>query len=70
MKLDEWMKLNNVSQPEMAEMLETTIPTISRVRRGINTPSLDLAIKIVELTKNEVTLQDLVKSWGTGRGGL
>jgi transcriptional regulator with XRE-family HTH domain len=57
--LGDWMAMKNISQSEMARLVGTTEATISRVRRGINAPGIDIAAKIVELTENKVTLQDL-----------
>jgi transcriptional regulator with XRE-family HTH domain len=54
-----------MTQVELAARLGVSESTISRVRRGINAPGLDIAIKIQEATNNQVGLTDLIKS---GRG--
>lgn len=59
MKLHEWMAKNAVDDAEMASRTGTDRTTISRVRRGLNRPSWDLALKIVEETERKVTLEDL-----------
>lgn len=59
MKLHAWMAKNAVDDAEMASRTGTDRTTISRVRRGLNRPSWDLALKIVEKTDRKVTLEDL-----------
>jgi transcriptional regulator with XRE-family HTH domain len=66
MTLDAWLTKNRMTQAEFAKEVGSNIATISRVRRGIGTPRLDIVKKIVDYTKNEVSLDDLVD--GAERG--
>jgi DNA-binding XRE family transcriptional regulator len=65
MTLNDWLEKHRMTQVELAARLGVSESTISRVRRGINAPGLDIAIKIQEATNNQVGLTDLIKS---GRG--
>ena len=64
MTLHEWLERHNMAQAELARRIGVSEATLSRIRRGVNTPGLDTAIKIQEATCNAVTLQDLIKSGG------
>jgi transcriptional regulator with XRE-family HTH domain len=65
MTLNEWLDKHRMSQSELAKILGVSEGTISRWRRGINTPGLDIAIKIQDVTNSQVGLADLIKR---GRG--
>jgi DNA-binding XRE family transcriptional regulator len=76
MTLDDWLqtaivrdkvtgKDRHITQAELADKIGVSEGTISRIRRGINTPGLDIAIKIQDITNNQVGLADLIKR---GRG--
>lgn len=66
MKLADWLKRNNMNQAELARRLGIAESTLSRIRRGKNTPGLDIAMKIEEYTRSEVSLQDLLRAAGKG----
>jgi transcriptional regulator with XRE-family HTH domain len=65
MKLIDWLEQHRISQVGMARKLGVSEATISRVCRGINTPGLDVAIKIQDFTGHQVGLADLIRR---GRG--
>jgi transcriptional regulator with XRE-family HTH domain len=66
MTLDAWLTKHRMTQADFAKEVGSNIATISRVRRGIGIPRLDIVKKIVDYTKNEVSLDDLVD--GAERG--
>lgn len=57
-KLDEWMTEHEVDDAELARLARTDRTTISRIRRGKQRPSLDLAARLAEATDNAVTPND------------
>jgi transcriptional regulator with XRE-family HTH domain len=65
MTLSEWLERHRMTQAEFADKIGVSEGTISRIRRGINTPGLDIAIKIQDVTNNQVGLADLIRR---GRG--
>jgi transcriptional regulator with XRE-family HTH domain len=65
MTLDEWLNKHHTTQAEMAKRLDVSEGTVSRLRRRINTPGLDIIIKIQDVTNGQVGLADLIRR---GRG--
>ena len=59
MTLDEWMSAANVSNGEMARRCGKSTSTISRIRRKLEKPEPDLAVKISYVTNGDVTPNDL-----------
>ena len=55
MTLDEWMTRNEVADEKLAAAVRTHRTTISRIRRGEQRPSWDLAERIIQHTNEAVT---------------
>lgn len=64
MKLQDWLDREGITDMEFARRIGVSKGTISRIRRGLNTPSLDTLAKICDFTKNEVSINDFL---GDGR---
>lgn len=62
MKLADWMEKQKIDDEAFGAMVDAHRVTISRIRRGINQPSWDLAGRITEATKGKVTASDFVNS--------
>lgn len=60
MRLAEWMKLNSVSQAELARKLDVTESMVSLVISHQRRFSPSLAKKIVEESKGKVSLEELL----------
>jgi transcriptional regulator with XRE-family HTH domain len=60
MTLDEYLKTNGISGRDFAREVGSTEATISRLRRKMHMPKLDLVQRIIEHTRNTVSLQDLL----------
>jgi transcriptional regulator with XRE-family HTH domain len=65
MTLNDWINKYGMSQVALARRLGVSEGTVSRIRRRIHTPTLDIAIRLQDVTNNEVGLADLIKR---GRG--
>jgi Helix-turn-helix. len=59
MNLEQWRKIQGLTNNRLADMVGVNKSTISRLRRGVTKPSPDTAKAIVELTDGAVTLGDL-----------
>lgn len=62
MKLRDWQIKNKIRNKELADMLKVDPSYITLLRKRGRNPSLDIATKIVELTKGQVTFKDLQKN--------
>lgn len=60
MKLSDWMQHKGVDDATMGQMVDANRVTISRIRRGINQPSWELAGRIKDATKGDVTANDFL----------
>jgi transcriptional regulator with XRE-family HTH domain len=60
MKLDDWMAKRRVSDELLANELGVSRATVSRLRRGLQVPSMRLAARIAEFTKGRVTANDFM----------
>lgn len=58
-KLDEYMERAGLSDDDMARLVRRSQSRISRVRRRLENPSLELAIEIDRVTGGEVRPEDL-----------
>ena len=58
MQLDEWIKREQLTLEDAAGKFGCSIPTVSRLRRGLNKPDWALAGRIFEATQGEVTPND------------
>lgn len=61
MDLKTWREKNGLTQVSFAKMLSASQPAVSSWETGRHSPPLAVAARIVEMTKGEVTLADLVK---------
>lgn len=59
MKLEEWLKKNNINAREMAKDLHYQSAYLYRVKRGSQVPGKKLCELIEQYTKGEVTEKDL-----------
>lgn len=59
MRLHEWIDLNRHTQDAAAAMFGVTQAYVSELARGIAIPSDDLAAKIEEVTRGQVTFLEL-----------
>lgn len=60
-KLADWLRRNNIGDADFASRVGTDRTTISRIRRGKQRPSLDLAGRIAAATKGAITANDFVE---------
>ena len=67
MKLRQWMKLNDVTIPKMADRLGISAGSINNLFRGTD-PRLSLALLIERETFGNVTCQDLLDTVIEKRG--
>ena len=59
MKLQEYFRLNNLSQKDFAVLVGVSEVHISQILRGIKNPSIQLIRRIETVTKGTVTVTDL-----------
>jgi DNA-binding XRE family transcriptional regulator len=60
MKIDEWMVCRGLTDARLGEMLQVDRVTVSRIRRGQNKPSWELAARIKEVSGGAVTADDFL----------
>ncbi len=60
MTLEQYLRQERISQAWFAKQVGTTEATISRIRRKLVMPKLDLAIRIVEESQDQITLKELL----------
>lgn len=60
MDLAEWMEKKNISDMDISDMVGCKKQIVKLWREKINSPRLLHAIKLRELTKNKVSLTDLL----------
>jgi len=60
MTLDEYLKLNSVSFRGFAKLVSVDHSAIFRYAKGKATPSLKVALKIVEVTEGMVKIETLL----------
>jgi len=54
--LRQWRKKNKVTLYDLAVKVKSTASSISRIERGLQTPSLSLMVRICTATNNELSL--------------
>lgn len=59
-KLEEWMAENGLGDEELGRIVQVDRATISRIRRGLNKPSWDLAARIKVATSGAITADDFL----------
>jgi len=57
-----WRDARNMQQTELARLLKVTPSHISQIESGQKGCSLDMAVRIVDLTANEVPLRSLIRA--------
>jgi transcriptional regulator with XRE-family HTH domain len=62
MTLREWRQKQGLTQEALAGKLETDRALVTKWELGTHAPTMRSALKILELTGGEVTLEDLVKT--------
>lgn len=68
MTLREWRKSKGWSQTELASQLGCALNTVSRTERGETMPTPLLGLRIVELTKGQVSLDEIYQTTGVVNG--
>lgn len=63
MRLADWREKADLKQNHIAEQIGVTVSQYSKIERGETFVSPKTAEKIRELTKDEVTLNDLHDTW-------
>lgn len=58
--LRRWRKEHEIRLAALAEQVGVTASHLSEIERGLNAPSLKLAVRLSEATKNAVTLAEFV----------
>lgn len=59
MRLDRWLKVNDMTQAAFAHAIGFNHASVSRVVSGLQWPSAEMMIKIVERTGGKVTANDV-----------
>jgi DNA-binding XRE family transcriptional regulator len=62
MKLSDWLELRQISDTDFASLVEADRGTISRIRRGVNRPSWELAARIKAATEGAVAPDEFLPS--------
>ena len=60
MKLSEFMQARGISDEELASKIGRTRVSVSRYRRGLETPSAEVIKNLVELSGGEITANELL----------
>lgn len=60
MRLSEYLKETKLTQEEFAALVGVTRPFITNILNGKRNPSIQLAIRIDEVTNGKVPLKDLL----------
>lgn len=60
MQLSAWMAANGLDDAGMAALVQADRSVISRIRRGVNRPSWELAARFKVATGGEVTADDFL----------
>jgi DNA-binding transcriptional regulator YdaS (Cro superfamily) len=60
MNLDTWIRETDTKATDLAERVGLTEASISRIRRGLQTPSLEQAVKISDATGGAVQPHELL----------
>lgn len=58
--MDEWMASRALTDEQVSSLVNVDRVTISRIRRGLNRPSWELAGKIKEASAGAVTADDFL----------
>lgn len=59
MTLDEYLKAHSITASTLAERIGKSSASVTRIRQGKQSLSLELAARIVAATGGKVTLEDL-----------
>ena len=59
MKFSEWQKQNQYTNTELAKKLGIHVSYITHIHAGRKKPALGLALKIEQLTRGKVTVEEL-----------
>lgn len=59
--LAKWRKRHGLSQSDLAEMISVTKWTVNRIECGKRFPSRETMRRIVQATKSEIQLDDLIR---------
>jgi hypothetical protein len=60
MKLSDWMEIQELDDERLGALVQASRVTISRIRRGLNRPSWELAGRIKKASKGAVTADDFL----------
>ena len=62
MRLIDYLKYSKISQTQFARLINVSRMHVSNICRGKRIPSLPLTRRIIEVTKGQVTVGDLLHS--------
>lgn len=68
MELREYLESRSLTREEFAKMLGISKQALQNYVTGLRLPPLNVARKIKELTKSNVTTDDLLKTWRDKHG--
>jgi len=60
MKLSDWMAAKELDDEHLGNLVQADRVTISRIRRGLNRPSWDLAGRLKNISGGAVTADDFL----------
>jgi len=60
MKLSDWMAAKELDDEKLGHLVRADRVTISRIRRGLNRPSWDLAGRLKKISGGAVTADDFL----------
>lgn len=61
--LRQWRKKNNIILADFAERVQSTASSISRIERGVQSPSLALLVRIIDATNQDVDMFHFFMEW-------
>jgi len=62
MNLDDWIKEQDITYPQFAEIINVPLSTLFRIRKGEITKSLEIVREIEKYTMGKVMLKDICDS--------
>ena len=69
MDLKDYLDSRNISIKEFSDMIKVSANAVSNYLHKRRAPTLKIALKIQEVTKNRVTFQDLLTGWKGRKNG-
>jgi transcriptional regulator with XRE-family HTH domain len=60
MMLKDYLRVYNISQKDFSKLVDISKSALSNYIRGIREPKLEIALRIVKVTKGKVSLKELL----------